>query len=321
MRPMRLPLSLFLVALVAACTADPGAETASPQQTAAEAPAAPAAPAAPTDEAGLRAAAASALADQRLYSPVGDNAVEHYLALRALVPGDANIETALVELLPYALIGSEQAIARGDFTEARRLVGLVERADAELPALSRLRDSLVSAEAEAAKAALAAEQEAARRVEAEKLAATAEAEAEARQRVAAATPASTPAPARARPAPAAAARTPAPAPAVAATPAVPRPSAPAAATVVPKLVSAPQPRYPLMALRRKLEGEVLLELSIRPDGSVGNARVVSATPPGLFDDAAVAAATRWRFEQSPAPVTTRQVLRFRLPREGAQPAS
>ncbi|MBY4598924.1 energy transducer TonB, partial [bacterium BD-1] len=196
MRPTRLPLSLFLVALVAACTADPGAETASPRQTAAEAPAAPAAPAAPTDEAGLRAAAASALADQRLYSPVGDNAVEHYLALRALVPGDANIETALVELLPYALIGSEQAIARGDFEEARRLVALVERADAALPALSRLRDSLVAAEAEAEKAALAAEEEAARRAEAERLAAAAAEQA--RERLAAT--ASAPPPAAANPA-------------------------------------------------------------------------------------------------------------------------
>lgn len=318
MRPLRPLLCLPVLLLLSACAGESSPDTAAPAATA-EAPAEAApAPAAPTDETGLRAAAASALADQRLYSPVGDNAVEHYLALRALVPGDANIETALVELLPYALIGSEQAIARGDFTEARRLVGLIERADAELPALSRLRDGLVAAEAEAAKAALAAEQEAARREEAEKLAAAAEAEAAARQRVAAATPASTPPPASARPAPAASAPT--PAPVVATTPAPPRPSAPAPAAVVPKLVSAPQPRYPLMALRRKLEGEVLLELSIRPDGSVGNARVVSATPPGLFDEAAVAAAGRWRFEQGPAPVTTRQVLRFRLPRDGAQPA-
>lgn len=315
MRPLRPLLCLPVLLLLSACAGESSPDAAAPAATAAAPVEAAPAPAAPTDEAGLRAAAASALSEQRLYSPVGDNAIEHYLALRALVPGDANIETALVELLPYALIGSEQAIARGDFTEARRLVGLVERADAELPALSRLRDSLVAAEAEAEAAALAAEQEAARREEAEKLAASAEAEA--RLRAAAATPASAPAPAPARPAPAATAAV--PSPAVAASSAPPRPNAPAT-PVVPKLVSAPQPRYPLMALRRKLEGEVLLELSIRPDGSVGNARVVSATPPGLFDDAAVAAASRWRFEQGASVVTTRQVLRFRLPREGAQPA-
>lgn len=316
MRLLRPMLCLPVMLLLSACAGETPPDAATPATVAAAQSDAAPVPAAPTDEAGLRAAAASALSDQRLYSPVGDNAVEHYLALRALVPGDPNVETALVELLPYALIGSEQAIARGDFTEARRLVGLVERADAELPALSRLRDSLVAAEAEAEKAAQAAEEEAARRAEAERLAA-ADAD-QARERAASAPPSAATSPVRPAPAPVPMAS--APAPAVAATPAPPRPVAPAAAPAVPKLVSAPQPRYPLMALRRKLEGEVLLELSIRPDGSVGSARVVSATPPGLFDEAAVAAAERWRFEQAPAPVTTRQVLRFRLPREGAQPA-
>lgn len=314
---MRLVFCLSVVLLVSGCAGESAPDATAPAATPAAAQAAPA-PAAPTDEAGLRAAAASALSEQRLYSPVGNNAIEHYLALRALVPGDASIETALVELLPYALIGSEQAIARGDLEEARRLVGLIERADAGLPALSRLRDSLVAAEAEARKAALAAEEEAARREEAERLAATAAEQA--RERAASAPPPAAASPARPAPAAASVATPPAPAPAVAATPAPPRPAAPAAAPAAPKLLSAPQPRYPLMALRRKLEGEVLLELSIRPDGSVGSARVISATPPGLFDQAAVAAAERWRFEQAAAPATTRQVLRFRLPREGAQPA-
>lgn len=319
MRPLRPLLCLPVLLLLSACAGESSPDAAAPATATAAAPAEAApVPTAPTDEAGLRAAAASALSEQRLYSPVGDNAVEHYLALRALVPGDANIETALVELLPYALIGSEQAIARGDFTEARRLVGLIERADAELPALSRLRDSLVAAEAEAEKAALAAEEEAARRAEAERLAAAADEQTRQRAAAAPATAAVPAPPAATRSVPAPVATT--PAPVVAAAPAAPRPAA-APAAAVPKLLSAPQPRYPLMALRRKLEGEVLLELSIRPDGSVGNARVVSATPPGLFDEAAVAAAGRWRFEQAAAPVTTRQVLRFRLPREGAQPAS
>lgn len=315
---MRLLISILSVLLLSACAGESAPDAAAPAATPVAKQAAPV-PAAPTDEAGLRAAAASALSEQRLYSPVGNNAIEHYLALRALVPGDASIETALVELLPYALIGSEQAIARGDLEEARRLVGLIERADAGLPALSRLRDSLVAAEAEVRKAALAAEEEAARRAEAERLAAAAAEQA--RERAASAPPPAVASPARPAPAAVPVATPPVPAPAVAAAPAPPRPAAPAAEPAVPKLLSAPQPRYPLMALRRKLEGEVLLELSIRPDGSVGSARVISATPPGLFDQAAVAAAERWRFEQAPAPATTRQVLRFRLPREGAQPAS
>ena len=42
-------------------------------------------------------------------------------------------------------------------------------------------------------------------------------------------------------------------------------------------------------------------------------------PPGLFDEAAVAAAERWRFAAGQAAVTTRQVMRFRLPAQGRSP--
>lgn len=284
---------------------------------------------APMDEAGERAAAARALADQRLYAPAGDNAVEHYLALRDRLPEDRGIETALLELLPYALIGSEQAIARGDFDEARRLVALVQRADPQLPALARLRDRLVAAEAEASlaaeRAAREAELAAGREAQARLAAASAPSGAATGAVPAAALPQAEPTPpdtpvnpsaattqaVAAAPQPAAATPPPAVRPA-AATPA-PRPAAP---PPVPKLLSAPQPRYPLMALRRKAEGDVVLELRIEADGSVGEARVLSANPPGLFDEAAVAAASRWRFEAGPSVVTTRQVLRFRLPKEG-----
>lgn len=274
-----------------------------------------------TDEAGLRAAASRALAEQRLYAPAGDNAIEHYLAVRTLAPADADVETALLELLPYAVIGSEQAIARGDFDEAQRLLALVQRTDAALPALARLRDQLVAAQAEAALAAGRAAreaEEAARREQAERLAAaTAPAAPLASSAPSTTTGASSgaaaavPPPATAAPAPSPAA----PAATVATTtapPAAPRP----AATPLPQLLSAPQPRYPPQALRRRLEGEVVLELRIEADGRVGSARVLSANPPGLFDDAAVAAASRWRFEAGAAAVTTRQVVRFRLPKEG-----
>lgn len=307
--------SLLVVLLLAGCGAapDPGAPTApaatTGATTAADLPAA-------DDESGLRAAAASALAEQRLYAPAADNAIEHYLSLRALKPGDEQVETALVELLPYALIASEQAIARGDFDEARRLVALVGRADPSLPALERLRESLASAEAQAAREAAEAEQRLAQQA-ARDAAAAAAAEAEAtaaaeRARLAAANAARAPA------APATTAATTQPAatqPRVATAPPPAAAAAPArpAAAPVPRLLESPPPRYPLMALRRKLEGEVLLELRIRPDGGVAAARVVSATPPGLFDEAAVAAAQRWRFAAGPTEVTTRQVMRFRLP--------
>lgn len=302
-----------LVMGLAACGETP------PEPGAAAAPtaAATALPAA-TDEAGLRAAASRALADQRLYAPAGDNAIEHYLAVRALAHADADVETALLELLPYAVIGSEQAIARGDFDEAQRLLALVQRTDGALPALARLRDQLAAAQADAALAAERAAREAedaARREQAARLAAANAAPAPVASQAPSSTPGASSAAAASVPPPATEATAPSPAATAAATaapPAAPRP----AATPLPQLLSAPQPRYPPQALRRKLEGEVVLELRIEADGRVGSARVLSANPPGLFDDAAVAAASRWRFEAGAAAVTTRQVVRFRLPKEG-----
>lgn len=149
MRKSIVSAGLGLLLVAGGCTSP--AEPPSPATTADEVVAPPAA--APTDESGLRAAASRALSEQRFYAPAGDNAIEHYLALRALVPGDRNVETALLELLPYAVIGSEQATARAEFDEARRLVALVQRADPDLPALSRLRDRLVAAEVLARQAA------------------------------------------------------------------------------------------------------------------------------------------------------------------------
>ena len=44
----------------------------------------------------LREAARSAYAENRLYAPAEDNAVEYYLALREKSPGDAGVSSALV---------------------------------------------------------------------------------------------------------------------------------------------------------------------------------------------------------------------------------
>ncbi|MFY2763748.1 energy transducer TonB [Arenimonas sp. MALMAid1274] len=326
-----LALALML-AVAAGCSQEAPTPAASSTTPPAQAPAAPTPPAI-TDEAGLRAAAAKALAEQRIYTPAGDNAIEHYLALRSLKPDDGALAIALLELLPYALIGSEQALARGDLGEARRLLDIVERADPQAPALTRLRDSLVAAEAaavqraEAEAQALAAREaqaladaEAARTAAATQAAApppTAPTATQPAQATTTASPAiTTPAPATAGPAPAAAPPTPPPAPQTAAAAPAPAPtaSAPAARAAIPRLLSAPSPRYPLMAQRRKLEGDVTVEFTIQPDGSVAAPRVVSTTSPGQFEEAALVAASRWRFETGPAPVKTTRVVQFRLPR-------
>ena len=91
----RLTLAAALAACLAAC-AEPQ-PAAAPETPTAAAPEPAAAPI--TDEAGLRAAASKALAEQRFYAPAGSSAIDHYLALRALRPDDANLATALLELL------------------------------------------------------------------------------------------------------------------------------------------------------------------------------------------------------------------------------
>ena len=90
----------------------------------------------------LREAARSAYAENRLYAPAEDNAVEYYLALREKSPGDAGVSSALTDLLPMTVIAIEQSVGREDFNEARRLAALLERADDKHPALARLETSI-----------------------------------------------------------------------------------------------------------------------------------------------------------------------------------
>lgn len=270
----------------------------------------------PTDEASLRRAASTALAEQRIYAPVGANAIEHYLALRSLRPDDGGLATALLELLPYAVIGSEQAMERGDLDEARRLVALVEQVDPQFPALGRLRDRIAGAELLAAqRAALGAEAEAeAQRqqqalLDARRDAATAPVVAsESVSRALPVPPVAAPAPATLPVATGAATA----APVTGAPAGTPATAAPPPTTVIPRLLSAPSPRYPPLALRRQLEGEVTLQFTIQPDGRVTDPRVVSSNPSGVFDEAALVATRRWQFEASPRSVQSTRVIHFRL---------
>jgi TonB family protein len=55
------------------------------------------------------------------------------------------------------------------------------------------------------------------------------------------------------------------------------------------------PTYPPAALAQKLRGTVMIELVVDASGNVGDVRVVSADPPGVFDAAAIAAAKQWHF--------------------------
>src|SRR5690348_11192490 len=120
----------------------------------------------------LREAAGQALRQQRLYAPGGDNAMEYYLALRDKQPNDPAVSSALTDLMPYALIATEQSIARDDFSEAQRLYALMEKTDAKAPALPRLKQAIADGQAAAVKKAqdeqLAADDQAKRQAELEK---------------------------------------------------------------------------------------------------------------------------------------------------------
>lgn len=313
---MRLVVRTLPPLLIALGLTACGGEATPPPATtgaASTAPTRPADPAVGTDT--LRQRAADALGANRLYTPAGDNAVEDYLALREREPGDAAVATALADLAPYVIIGAEQAIAAEAFPEAARLVGLLSTMDADAPAVPRLRDALATATADAearAEAEQLAGDAARRRTDTPRAAPSATPDPSPAQ------PPSPPGPAEAtspaRPAVAATAPTapnaePASAPISASVPAPPRPPAAAPRT----LVTRTPPRFPEAALRRRLEGEVELNLRIAADGSVEAVDLLRADPPGVFDREAVLAVRRWRYAPADAASDARVVLQFKRP--------
>jgi protein TonB len=262
----------------------------------------------------LRDAAGQALRQQRLYAPGGDNAMEYYLALRDKQPNDPAVSSALTDLMPYALIATEQSIARDDFSEAQRLYALMEKTDAKAPALPRLKQSIADGQAAAAKKAedqqLAAADEVKRQAELEKQriadqqkAQKEAAEKFAQQQAAAPPPAPTSAPVQ-RPAQQAAA----PAPVQQAS--APPPAAAPRVSNELRPINTPAPQYPRQAARLRRAGSVEVEFTVGTDGSVTSSRVVNASPPRIFDREALQAIDRWRFQPISSPVTSRRTFNF-----------
>ena len=258
------------------------------------------------------ARAERALAAGRILAPAGDNAIEHYLDARAQPSERVRARAALAELQPYVLIAAEQAIARGDGREAARLQALIARIDSGAPALPRLRaglDALVreqeARDADGAATAMPSPAAGAPAAVVERIGATAATE-----------PVVSPAHAPEPP--------PAAAPATATVQAPPPsalPTPPASRGVearTPRLLQDAQPRYPLPALRARIEGEAQVAFTIQPDGSVRNARLLSSTPPGMFEASALAVAQRWRFEATGRAHDSSRTVHFRLPPEAAR---
>ena len=93
---------------------------------------------APTAEqvlADLRAKAALAVQEGRLAEPFGDNALEHYLAVLALVPGDQGARAGLASVVDGLFTRAEEALLADSLESAAAALDQVRRAD---PASSRL---------------------------------------------------------------------------------------------------------------------------------------------------------------------------------------
>jgi periplasmic protein TonB len=313
----RLPLAALLAAMLAlglsACSDEEPAAPAAPAagtQPAAPAAAPAAEPAAPPvelpeDEGELTKRADAAVDSQQLFAPQGANAFELYLKVVEVNPENTFAKNAISDLFPYAVMHVEQRLAANDTAEAARVLALMEKANDKAPAMPRLRTALQSASERAARQL--AEEEA--RAEREAAAAAAAAQQ-------AATP--TPAPVVATPPPATTAppaAQPTPPPAAVVEPEAPAP-APVAATPragqLPPVVSQVSPRYPPLALRRRIEGFVELSFTVQPDGRVTDISVIDSEPRTLFNREAINAMERWRFAPSSAPVKGRRTFDFKL---------
>lgn len=64
----------------------------------------------------------------------------------------------------------------------------------------------------------------------------------------------------------------------------------------PQPITRQTPAYPFGALARGIEGSVLLEYAVDARGRVVAPRVLEATPPGVFERAALHALSRWRYQ-------------------------
>ena len=77
-----------------------------------------------------------------------------------------------------------------------------------------------------------------------------------------------------------------------------------------------QPVYPPAALDARFSGNVLLEMTVLTDGTVGKVKVIECSRPKVgFEDAAVRAVKQWRFDpgmenDEPIEVVTRLKLNF-----------
>jgi TonB family protein len=78
-----------------------------------------------------------------------------------------------------------------------------------------------------------------------------------------------------------------------------------------KSVKMTPPVYPAIAVKMKVEGLVKMDVTIDPDGSVADVKVVSGHQ--LLVSAAVDAVKKWRYETAEGKSTQSVTLEFTLP--------
>ena len=86
-----------------------------------------------------------------------------------------------------------------------------------------------------------------------------------------------------------------------------------------KRLRAPPPDYPQAALNQQVSGSVILQYTVDVKGEPRDIHVVEATPPGVFDHAAISALKRWRYAPTlvngtAVEVPVKTLMRFELPK-------
>jgi hypothetical protein len=90
----------------------------------------------------LLARANAAFAADRMVAPPGDNALEWTLAARAVEPDSARVREGINDLYPLVVAAIDREIRRDRYTEAQRMIALLEHAMPNSLAARELRAKL-----------------------------------------------------------------------------------------------------------------------------------------------------------------------------------
>src|SRR5690348_14975189 len=225
----------------------------------------------------LVAAGNTAINQQKLVAPKGDNAFEYYEKALQKDPKNQVAQDALRESFPFGANAVESAIGQSNFDEAQREIGLLAKADPSNYTLTILRSKLDAAKKQQQreadqKAKATAELAAKQAAEAKAAAAAAKAPPVVQQPVV---------------------QQPQPAPVEAPKPTPP--PQPVGETRAAQVVTPAAPEYPLEAARNRTSGYATVEFTVNPDGSVSNAHVIASRPARVFNSAAIQAVSRSKF--------------------------